>query len=305
MFDLYDIRAFVAVEEHGTFTAAAAAIYTTQPSLSRRIARLEHEVGGLLFDRRNRRSPRLAPLGRALLPYARQLLSDEVRLNEVARIQSQGTRGWVTLALSDITAELALPTMYRYVAQRFSGLHLDLVQRSAGPGVREALTDQLAELAFLEHSYVLPEFECFTFGVTQHVALGRPRFLGNTDDPIEWEELRRLPLLLPVAVEDMLYSAPGREPPRVIHQAAAPGVLRTMACAEMGVMILGGVRRHGELVCRPIAMDGVLQKSMIDVAWPSPAVLGPAARRLVDDLAERLRGREPVQLEEGVAASLI
>ena len=66
--ELADLRAFVEAAEHGTFTAGAAALHTTQPSLSRSIARLERELGGLLFDRGNRRAPKLAPLGEATLP---------------------------------------------------------------------------------------------------------------------------------------------------------------------------------------------------------------------------------------------
>ena len=42
---------FVAIVEHGGFTHAARALRVAQPSLSRSIGRLEHELGVQLFHR--------------------------------------------------------------------------------------------------------------------------------------------------------------------------------------------------------------------------------------------------------------
>src|SRR5438067_3554495 len=81
--DLRDIDAFVKAADAGSFTGAAARLYTTQSSLSRRIARLEQEIGGLLFDRSNRRTPTLAPLGSEILPHARALLIEYGRFQEL------------------------------------------------------------------------------------------------------------------------------------------------------------------------------------------------------------------------------
>ena len=56
-----DIETFFAVLDHGTMTAAAEALFITQPSLSARLRALEDEVGAPLFHRgkglRRRRRP--------------------------------------------------------------------------------------------------------------------------------------------------------------------------------------------------------------------------------------------------------
>lgn len=46
-----DIETFWAVVQHGTMTAAAEALYITQPTLSMRIRALEERVGTPLFLR--------------------------------------------------------------------------------------------------------------------------------------------------------------------------------------------------------------------------------------------------------------
>ena len=46
-----DIETFWAVVQHGTMTAAAEALFITQPTLTNRIQALEAEVGAQLFRR--------------------------------------------------------------------------------------------------------------------------------------------------------------------------------------------------------------------------------------------------------------
>ena len=49
--DIKQLRYFVEVARRRSFTAAAAALYVTQPALSRQIADLEDELGEVLFDK--------------------------------------------------------------------------------------------------------------------------------------------------------------------------------------------------------------------------------------------------------------
>lgn len=68
-----DLAAFVALEEYGSFTAAAAALHISQPGLSGRVRRLERGLGMVLVDR-SVRSLRFTPQGRQFLTEARTLL---------------------------------------------------------------------------------------------------------------------------------------------------------------------------------------------------------------------------------------
>jgi len=66
---LQQLQYFLAAIEHGTFSAAADALYLAQPSLSEQIRRLEAELGVALFVRAGRRLV-LTEAGRALRPEA-------------------------------------------------------------------------------------------------------------------------------------------------------------------------------------------------------------------------------------------
>ena len=70
---LQQLRYFLAVVRHGSFTRAAEEEGVAQPSLSQQIQRLEHSLGAPLFERSGR-TIRLTPCGQQLLPYARQVL---------------------------------------------------------------------------------------------------------------------------------------------------------------------------------------------------------------------------------------
>lgn len=70
--DLRLVRYFTAVAEHRHFGRAAAALHTTQPSLSRQIRRLEGQLGARLLDRTP--GSRLTEAGEVFLPRAKALL---------------------------------------------------------------------------------------------------------------------------------------------------------------------------------------------------------------------------------------
>ena len=82
-----DIETFWAVVQHGTMTAAAEALYITQPSLSARLKSLEDQVGAPLFHRgKGQRHITLTAAGQKFLTLAQrwqQLLSETETLAEL------------------------------------------------------------------------------------------------------------------------------------------------------------------------------------------------------------------------------
>ncbi|EWM11868.1 LysR family transcriptional regulator [Kutzneria sp. 744] len=97
--ELRHLRYFVAVAEEGGFSRAARRLHVVQPTLSMQIRDLEHELGGLLFDRGARRT-RLTPAGQAFLVEARQVLAQADRAAAAGRAALRGDTGHVRIGVA-------------------------------------------------------------------------------------------------------------------------------------------------------------------------------------------------------------
>jgi LysR family transcriptional regulator, hca operon transcriptional activator len=82
--ELRHLRYFLAVAEAGSLTEAAARLHTSQPSLSRQIRDLEHEVGAELLSR-SVHGVELTAAGRAFADHARVALMHADAAAETAR----------------------------------------------------------------------------------------------------------------------------------------------------------------------------------------------------------------------------
>lgn len=118
------ITSFVAVAQHGGFSAAAAALYRSQPRISIHVAELERALGVRLFDRSVHPAV-LTPEGRAILPHAKAVLAHVQDLCDGAA--SDGTaRGEVRLAIYPSAAAYLLPELLLELRQAHPHVKLAL-----------------------------------------------------------------------------------------------------------------------------------------------------------------------------------
>jgi len=123
--ELANLAAFVAVAEHGGFSAAAEQLHLTQPAVSKRIAQLEASLDARLFDRLGRQ---VAPTeaGQLLLPRARQLLAEAEAARQALRGMGEGVGGSLRFATSHHIGLHRLPPLLRRFAAKHPQVALDI-----------------------------------------------------------------------------------------------------------------------------------------------------------------------------------
>ncbi len=148
--ELRHLRYFIAVAEAGSMKLAAESrLHTAQPSLSRQMRDLEHEVGAALFAR-SVRGVELTPAGRAFLDHARLSLTQAEAAVEAARRAARPAKP--TFAVGFLTGQEAA---WLTRATRILSDELPHIEIRVSSGFSVTLAEDLkqgrVDIAFLRH----------------------------------------------------------------------------------------------------------------------------------------------------------
>ncbi len=135
--ELRQLRYFIAVAEHQSFTRAAEALHLTQPPLTRQIQALEANLGTELLIR-DRAGLRLTAAGEYLLSEAREVLQRVRDIGSTAAEISAGRIGRVEIGFTSTALYGNLPNWVRKIRELEPGLRLSLHELT--------LTEQLAAI---------------------------------------------------------------------------------------------------------------------------------------------------------------
>jgi DNA-binding transcriptional LysR family regulator len=125
MFEISQLRCFVAVAEELHFSRAAERLNMTQPPLSRQIRLLEHHVGAQLLER-NSRTVRLTAAGKAFFPEAARILRIAEEAMFTARRAAKGEQGSLAIGFTSASGYSLLPEVVRRLRERSPGVSLTL-----------------------------------------------------------------------------------------------------------------------------------------------------------------------------------
>lgn len=142
---LAQLRALAAVEEHGSFSAAADALRVSQPAVSGTVKALEAEVGGPVLDRR---TAALTPLGAALLPHAATALAALNGLVAAAAEHRGAPHGTVRLAVVPSVRAGLVPRLLATWAAALPAVTVEVVEGD-DPELPGWLDAGLADVAVL------------------------------------------------------------------------------------------------------------------------------------------------------------
>jgi LysR family transcriptional regulator, hca operon transcriptional activator len=170
--ELRHLRYFVAVAEEGSLTVAAERrLHTAQPSLSRQIRDLEHEVGVELLVR-SARGIELTDSGRAFLDHARLALVQVEAAIEAARRAAHTAKP--TFALGFLTGQEMdwLPDAVRILRDELPNIEIS-VSSQYSPDLAQALLRGKLDLAFMRPEAQMPDLD-YTVIVEESLVVAMP-----------------------------------------------------------------------------------------------------------------------------------
>lgn len=130
------LRSLIAVSETETFAEAAARVHVSQAAIGQQMRRLEETLGVTLFDR-DRKVPRLNPLGQALVPKARDVVQAYDGLLDDLTGEAQ-LFGEVTLGAVPSTLRGLVPRAVKQLIAAYPALRVRVV-----PGLSDDLAEQV------------------------------------------------------------------------------------------------------------------------------------------------------------------
>jgi DNA-binding transcriptional LysR family regulator len=282
--DLDDFAAVRAVVEAGTFSHAAGDLRVAQPALSRRIARLERELGGRLFDRLPRHAAP-TPLGLSIASAAAGILNEVDRAREDAMAIARGAAG--RIRMSSLAG--GIPALARGLSsfqQRHPDVVVELRALDADGGVL-ALRERRVDLATLPGSALEPGLRSRKLARWRVVLAVRPEHAFASKRSVPISALADEPLLMLAPefmvsrhVMDLAERTGVRLQPRL--RDASPEAVLSLARRGWGVGVLpDSVRVPAELVSIPLARAGASAEFDYVIAWLAGRTLPVAADALV------------------------
>lgn len=138
--DLRQLSALVAVEETGSFSAAARSLHTVQSNVSTHIARLEQELGVTLVDRA---SGSLTEEGQAVARRARHIQGELDALTaDVAALRDE-VAGAVRVGCIGTVGRWLVPLMLEQMTQHHPKVHVVVVDATTTSLVPQLLSNSL------------------------------------------------------------------------------------------------------------------------------------------------------------------
>lgn len=300
--ELGDLQAYVAVVEHNGFRRAADALFVSQPSLTRRVARLEQELRVTLLER-GPRGVQMTSHGETLLSGARRVLATI----EEARATASGT--WsqnIVLACTATAVGSFLTDFLASWVPANPAVRLRVVED--GPlHTRRRLADHECDAAIvaapLDH-----DFDSLPITTAQvEVLIPAGHRLAAGSGPVSVEELDKEPVLVngEQYLSGQLLRSASRMAgvqPEVMFECSVGQTLAALVQAGLGVAVLSSAvdRRGYDLLTRPLCgADGRPLTFDLHVAWSRSRVLNPALHDFVRDFSDFTRplrqdGRPPV-----------
>jgi DNA-binding transcriptional LysR family regulator len=296
--DVRQLAAIVAVADHGTFSAAARALYTVQSNVSGHVAKLERELGVTLVDRAN---GTLTEEGVRVVERARRVLHEIDDIAADIASLDDDVSGDARIGVIGTTARWLMPRLLAAVADRHPRVHPIVSEGSTTTIVPGVISGQL-NAAIIHLPIDDPELIVEPLFAEDLLLLVPGNHELADRDQMSLGELEGVPLLLPpkgAALRRVLDRAAGSVDASLRAQAEIDGVrlLASLAFDGYGAAIVPAT-------AAPQQLGGDFKRVQVPelprrvVAWvrrrrPAPSAATSAVASILNEVVKAYAAEQP------------
>lgn len=227
-------------------SAAAEALYTSQPGVSKQIRLLEDELGLQIFVRSGKQLSAVTPAGQEIIAEAEQILQKVRNIRAIAQEHREENRGSLSIATTHTQARHALPPVVATFRKRYpkvslhmhQGTPMQIADLAARGSVDFAIATEALEL--FEDLVMLP---CYRWNRSVVVPEGHPL---TQIRPLTLEAIAEYPIVTYVfgftgrSKLDQAFAERGLKP-EVVFTATDSEVIKTYVGLGLGIGIIASM----------------------------------------------------------------
>jgi DNA-binding transcriptional LysR family regulator len=191
---LSQLRALVAVAEHGNFSEAALRLSVSQSAVSHAIASLEDELGVVLLLR-GRHGAILTPVGERITAHARDMLQTLENLNKEATRAKGLEGGEVRVSCFRSVATHVLPEIIAEFRRTYPAIAITINEQRGFDEVEQAVRQGRVDIGFT-CGPASDDFDSWELLRDEYVVLFPPQF--DAPDTVTWDDFKTYPMILPI-----------------------------------------------------------------------------------------------------------
>jgi DNA-binding transcriptional LysR family regulator len=227
------MSAFVAVAERRGFAAAARALGTSPPAITRAVAALERHLGVTLFQR-STRAVSLTDEGAAFLERARQILTDLREAEQIVQGGRSVPRGQLYVTAPVMFGRLHVLPVVGALLAKHDGLTARMMLLDRNVRIVEEGIDVAVRIGALADSTL----RTLPLGSVRQTIVASPAYLAEHGMPHDPADLRDRHCIVgsgPRAGGTWLFGPKGRAAVEVVARLRIDTVDATLAAAEAGI----------------------------------------------------------------------
>ena len=192
--DLRQLRYFAAIMEHGTLTQAAVHLRVAGSALSHHLGNLEAELGAQLFERRARGMEPTAA-GYRLHEHARAILKAFAAAEADIRQSGGKISGTVSIGMAYSAVKAIGVDLAKRVLSDYPDVELALSESLSGATLVHLMASEV-DLALVYNPPADAALRTRPVLEERMVLVGKREVIGDSTEPITFEELLELPMIL-------------------------------------------------------------------------------------------------------------